>query len=69
MKHNTITAHDLEADVKIFRDLAEEYRDKFDEEGWSSLEEASRYYDSLADKLTDLAWHYSCLANEGILER
>ena len=69
MKKNIMTGLDLSHEAKLFRELQDEYLQKFDEEGWSSLFETSRYYGHLADKLENLAWHYDCLANEGVLER
>lgn len=65
---NSIHSFQFLEDAKSFRAIAEDYRRQFDEEGWSSLEETARYYDRLADKLEYLAWHYECLANEGMIE-
>ena len=67
MKENSIKTWHLSEDAKIFRNLAQEAWDKFDEEGLAKYEEEARYYEGLAQKLNDLAWHYACLVNENIL--
>lgn len=57
MKKAISTWHLVE-DSKLFKHLAEE----------ANTEEDRKYFSSLAEKLDDLAWHYTCLENEGILK-
>lgn len=65
---SAINAWAISQDSKNFRKLQEEAWNKFDETGLWKYEEEARYYSKLIDSLTDLAWHYECLANEGIIE-
>ena len=63
-----INAWAISQDTKVFRTLQEAAWGKFDETGLYKYEEEARYYGKLIDSLTDLAWHYECLANEGTIE-
>ena len=63
-----INAYSLSQDTKVFCTLQEAAWAKFDETGLYKYEEEARYYGKLIDSLTDLAWHYECLVNDGTIE-
>ena len=59
---------DFTAEVKRMEALAEQARDMAEATGLIKWDEEVRYYEGLAEALRDLAWHYECLENEGILK-
>ena len=59
---------DFTAEVKRMEALAEEARAMAAASGLIQWDEEVRYYEGLAEALRDLAWHYECLENEGILK-
>ena len=58
---------DLMEEVKRMEALAEQAEAMAETTGLIKWDEEVRYYKGLAEKLRDLAWHYDCLENEGIL--
>lgn len=59
---------DFTAEIKRMEALAEQAEDMFEATGLIKWDEEVKYYKGLAEKLKDLAWHYECLENEGILK-
>ena len=59
---------DFTAEVKRMEALAEEAETMVETTGLMKWFDEVDYYKGLAEKLRDLAWHYDCLENEGILK-
>lgn len=59
---------DLIAEVKRMEGLAEEAEARAEATGALKDFQDVDYFKGLAEKLRDLAWHYDCLENEGILK-
>ncbi len=59
---------DFTAEVKRMEALAEQAEAMAEATGLIKWDEEVRYYEGLAEKLRDLAWHYECLENDGILK-
>lgn len=59
---------DFTAEVKRMEALAEQAEAEAEATGLMKYFEDADYYKGLAEKLRDLAWHYDCLENEGILK-
>jgi hypothetical protein len=59
---------DFTAEVKRMEALAEEAEARAEATGLMKWFDEVDYYKGLAEKLRDLAWHYDCLENDGILK-
>lgn len=59
---------DFTAEVKRMEGLAEQARAMAEATGLIKWDKEEDYYKGLAETLRDLAWHYECLENEGILK-
>lgn len=59
---------DFIAEVKRMEGLAEQAEAMAETTGLMKWNKEADYYKGLAEKLKDLAWHYECLENEGILK-
>ena len=60
-------SYDFESEAKRLDGLADNARAMFNDTGLFWWSDEMDYYRGLAKKLRDLAWHYECLENEGIL--
>ena len=58
---------DFMEEVKRMETLAKMAEAAAEEFGLLRDFQDAEYYKGLAEKLRDLAWHYDCLENEGIL--
>ena len=63
-----MTTFDFTAEVKRMEALAEEAEARAEATGALRDFQEVDYFRGLADKLRDLAWHYDCLENEGVLK-
>lgn len=63
-----MTTFDFTAEVKRMEALAEEAEARAEATGALKDFQDVEYFRGLADKLRDLAWHYDCLENDGILK-
>ena len=63
-----MTTFDFTAEVKRMEALAEEAEARAEATGALRDFQEADYFRGLADKLRDLAWHYDCLENEGVLK-
>lgn len=61
-------SYDFTAEVQRMEALAKQAEDMAEATGLIKWDEEVRYYKDLAEKLRDLAWHYECLENDGILK-
>lgn len=59
---------DFTAEVKRMEALAEEAEARAEATGALKDFQDVDYFKGLAEKLRDLAWHYDCLENDGILK-
>ena len=59
---------DFIAEVKRMEALTEEAEVRAEATGAIKDFQDVGYFKGLAEKLRDLAWHYECLENEGILK-
>ena len=63
-----MTSFDFVPEVKRMRALADQAQAMADATGLMKWFNEVDYYNSLADRLDNLSWHYACLENEGILK-
>lgn len=61
-------SYDFTAEVKRMEALAKQAEDMAEATGLMKWFNEMDYYKDLAETLRELAWHYECLENDGILK-